>query len=233
MRASGWLAPRMRWLAAGLAAALLAALSVVYLDRPSAYWASELAPAVVAFCESLTALGNSAWYLVPLAIAIPVLHVTSRRSADPARAARLHWLLWAALFLFVAIAGSGLLTDLLKILFGRARPALLLREGDFGWHPLGLKAKLQSFPSGHANTVTTVALALGMLAPRLRKALAALAALVLLSRIAVGEHYPSDLIAGAAVAFATTVPLRAAFARHGRVFRRTEGREFIPGGIAD
>ena len=224
----GW-----RWLAAGGAALLLTAFSMAYLDRPSAYWARDLPPAFVAFCERLTQLGNSAWYLVPLALAIPLIHFAHGRSADHARKLRLGWLFWAAIFLFLAIAGSGLLTDLLKVVCGRARPVLLLRMGDFGWHPPGLTAKLQSFPSGHANTITAAAVALGMLVPRLRTALIAMAALVLLSRIVVGEHYPSDLVAGVAVACATTFPLRAAFARRGLVFRRSEDGGLSPQKLAD
>jgi len=211
-----------RWLPAGGAAALLVLLSFAFLDRASAYWAKGLDPQLVSLCRGLTALGNSAWYLVPLALFLPLIYFAHARSDDPQRKTQLSWLFWVALFLFLAIALSGLLTDLLKVLFGRARPVLLLRDGDFGWHPPGLTAKLQSFPSGHATTVTALALALGMLMPRLRSALAAAAALVLLSRIVVGEHYPSDLIAGAAVATATLFPLRAAFASRGLVFRRTE-----------
>lgn len=228
MSAFGGHRAQLRWLAAGLAAALLAALSYVYLDRPSAYWARDLAPALVAFCRGLTALGNSAWYLVPLGLALLLLYFAGLRGADQQGAARMERWFWTVLFLFAAIAVSGLTTDLLKVLFGRARPLLLLREGDFGWHPLAFKASRQGFPSGHANTVTTVALALAMLAPRWRAALAVAAIPVILTRIAVSEHYPSDLIAGAAVAFATTFPLRAAFARHGRVFRRTAHGRFVP-----
>jgi len=222
-----------RWLLAAVVAFLLTALSIAFLDRPSAYWARDLGPAFVASCNSLSQLGNAAWYLVPLALAMPLIHFAHTRSADPARKMRLRWLFWAAVFLFVAIAASGLLTDLLKLLFGRARPVLLLRTGDFGWHPPGLTAKLRSFPSGHANTVTAMALALGMLVPRLRTALMALVALSLFSRIAVGAHYPSDLIAGAAIAFATTFLLREVFARRGLLFRRTEDGGFVPKRLAD
>ena len=222
-----------RWLQAGGAGLLLILLSFAFLDRASAYWAKGLDPALVAWCRTLTELGNSAWYLVPLAFAIPLIYLAQGRSSDPHRRNQLSWLFWAALFIFVAIAASGLLTDLLKVLFGRARPTMLLRAGDFGWHPPGLTAKLQSFPSGHATTVTALALALGMLAPRLRGALAALTVLVLLSRVVVGEHYPSDLIAGVAVACATAFPLRAAFARRGLIFRRAEAGDFLPQRLAD
>ncbi len=233
MRSSDPASERAKWLGASVLAALLAALSIACLDRASAAWAHGLGPGFVALCEAFTALGDSAWYLVPLAVAVPALYLASRRSGDRERAARLGWFLSAALFLFAAIALSGLATDLLKVLFGRARPVLFLREGDFGWHPLGLTAKLQSFPSGHATTVTAAALALGMLAPRLAKPLAVVALLVALTRVAVGDHYPSDLVAGAAVAFATTLPLRAAFARRGRLFRKTAQGKFVSERSAD
>ena len=120
-----------------MSALLLTALSLAFLDRPSAYRARNLPPAIVALSSRLSQLGNSAWYLVPLALAIPLLHFARGRSADPARKMQLSWFFWAAVFLFVAIAASGLLNDLLKLVFGRARPVLLLRTGDFGWHPPG------------------------------------------------------------------------------------------------
>jgi membrane-associated phospholipid phosphatase len=49
----------------------------------------------------------------------------------------------------------------------------------------------------------------------------------------VGEHYPSDLVAGAATACATTFALRAAFARRGLVFRRTADGQLAPQRLAD
>lgn len=211
-----------RWAWTSLAVLGAIALSIAYLDRPIAYWVHDLDPAFVELCLRITSLGESAWYLVPLGVAIPVLYLAGARTRDPARAAMLRRLLWTALFVFLAIALSGLLTDLLKILFGRARPALLLREGYYGWQPFALKGKLHAFPSGHANTITALALALGLLWPRLMKPLLLLAGLVMLTRVAVGAHYLSDVIAGAAIAAVTTPWLHHAFARR-RLLARGEG----------
>lgn len=212
--------PRIRWLWLGSATLAAILFSIAYLDRPLAQLANHLDPVIHVFCERITVLGDSAWYLIPLGVAIPMLFALQWREQDAARAAQLRRLCWIALFLFVAIALSGLVADLLKILFGRARPVLLLREDDFGWHPLSLKTKLHSFPSGHANTVIALALALGFIWPRALKLLLIAAALVALTRIAVDAHYLSDVIAGTALAVATTLWLRAFFARHGWLFER-------------
>jgi len=213
---------RAAWLLASALAAALAVLSILFLDRASAAWAEGLDPGFVAICRGFTAFGNSAWYLVPLAVAIPALYVAGRLSHDAGQAKQIRRLLLAAIFLFAAIALSGMAADILKVLFGRARPVLLLREGDFGWHPPGLAAKL-----------TAAALALGMVMPRLALPLAALALGVGFTRVAVGDHYPSDLIAGAAVAFAVTFPLRAAFARHSELFRKTGTGKIVSARAAD
>ncbi len=205
--------PLRRWSWACLAVLGAIALSIAYLDRPIAYWARDLDPAIVGLCLRITGLGEAVWYLVPLGVAIPALYVASARTRDPARAARLRRLLWAAVFVFLAIALSGLLTDLLKLLFGRARPVLLMREGYAGWQPFALKGKLHAFPSGHANTVTALALAVGLLWPRLMKLVLLLATAVVLTRVAVGAHYLSDVIAGAGIAVVTTLWLHHAFAR--------------------
>ena len=202
---------RSAW--ASLAVLGAIALSIPYLDRPIAYRARDLDPAIVELCLRITSLGEAAWYLVPLGVAIPALYLAGARTRDPARAAMLRRLLWAALFVFLAIALSGLLTDLLKFLFGRARPVLLLREGYSGWQPFALKGKLHAFPSGHATTVAALALALGLLWPRLMQPLLLLAGFVMLTRVAVGAHYLSDVIAGSALGVATTLWLHRAFAR--------------------
>lgn len=102
-----------------------------------------------------------------------------------------------ALFMLVASLGGWFLNDLLKSMFARPRPSIVphLREV---WS--------LSFPSGHALTSAVVYLTLGVLLMRVAErpivkwycitlAMSA-TALVGLSRIYLGVHYPTDVLGG-------------------------------------
>ena len=102
-----------------------------------------------------------------------------------------------AAFVAIASAGGWLLNDVLKALFARTRPSIVphLRE-----------VASESFPSGHALTSAAVFLTLGVLLMRVSERrwtkfyllAVAMAAtfLVGLSRIFLGVHYPTDVLAG-------------------------------------
>jgi hypothetical protein len=84
----------------------------------------------------------------------------------------------------------------IKVAVGRERP--LLDE-----HPPLAKAPSKlSFPSAHATSSVAAATALGRVEPRARPALFTLAAAICVGRPYLGMHYPSDVLAGAAVGFA-------------------------------
>ncbi|MDP9285952.1 MAG: phosphatase PAP2 family protein [Actinomycetota bacterium] len=54
-----------------------------------------------------------------------------------------------------------------------------------------------SFPAGHAATAFAGAVVLSVVAPRLAPAFLGLAVLIAISRVYVGVHYPTDVLAGA------------------------------------
>lgn len=100
-----------------------------------------------------------------------------------------------AVYLVVALVGSGLLNDILKFIFQRARP-------DLAW---SLPNPTYSFPSGHSMSSLVFFLALAVVVwtiggPRwgvLAVVVASLLVLVIgISRIYLGYHYLSDVIGG-------------------------------------
>ena len=109
----------------------------------------------------------------------------------------------SVLLLLVATLGAGLLNSALKIAFDRPRPQL------FEWRTPHVG--LASFPSGHAMTSMVVYGTLAYLVTRLeptplmRRLTWAFVAIVIfligLSRLYLGVHYPSDVIAGFVMGF--------------------------------
>ena len=92
------------------------------------------------------------------------------------------------------LAAEGLST-LLKGVFDRPRPSVV----DPAVHPLVAVPHNGSMPSTHAASAFAAALAVGFVHPRLRWPLVVLAALIACSRVWLGVHYPTDVIAGAAL----------------------------------
>jgi len=80
-----------------------------------------------------------------------------------------------------------------KVGVGRQRP--LIDEHP----PLARAPTKLSFPSAHATSSAAAATALGRVEPRARPYLFALAAAISVGRPYLGMHYPSDVLAGAAL----------------------------------
>jgi membrane-associated phospholipid phosphatase len=106
-------------------------------------------------------------------------------------------------------AAAGLAVMVLKETFDRARPPL----DSAGIEAVGLIPDSASFPSGHSATAFATAVAVGLVHPRLRRPLLALAALVALSRVYLGMHYLTDVLVGsllgAAIGAAAGLAVRA------------------------
>jgi len=97
-----------------------------------------------------------------------------------------------------ALLAASALATVLKDLAGRARPAV----ADPAMSALTTLPADGSFPSGHALSAFAAAGVVAALHPRLRGPVLALAALVAVSRVYLGVHYPLDVLAGAALGLA-------------------------------
>jgi membrane-associated phospholipid phosphatase len=196
-----------------IAMVILIVVSIGHVDRPLALFLHSRDPDLRALFDLIGRLGLTYGYLTVFGLAFVALHWGGllprlKRFSLPMRA-------FSAVpaFLFLSVAASGLVADLLKFVFGRPRPKLLFGSGvyDFGW--LGLRADYWSFPSGHAATIVALAAALFCLWPRHLLFYVLVAAIVSLSRVVVGAHYLSDVLAGSLTAVVTTCGVALIFAK--------------------
>lgn len=131
----------------------------------------------------LTALGGFPVLTLLTLLSIGYLLITSRKGA--------------ALLVALSIAGGALLSSVLKLLFERDRPDIV---------PHLVDVHTASFPSGHAMLSAVCYLTLGALLMRVHKtrsvrlylffAAAGLAFLIGFSRVYLGVHWPTDVLAG-------------------------------------
>jgi undecaprenyl-diphosphatase len=140
-------------------------------------------PWVETMCRDLTSLGS------PSVLALITVAVVSYLLIEGKRG--------VALFVAMAIAGGAAFESLLKLGFARPRPELvshLVNVDSF------------SFPSGHATMATITYLTLGVLLARVQKrrrmkvyllAVAVVLALIVgFTRVYLGVHWPTDVLAG-------------------------------------
>jgi undecaprenyl-diphosphatase len=95
----------------------------------------------------------------------------------------------------LAVGAGILLFQSLKRLFGRKRPCAI---EPHVWSTL-LPPDQFSFPSGHTITAFAAAVSLGIYYPAILPVLLFCAASIGLSRIVLGMHFLSDVVAGAAI----------------------------------
>lgn len=150
-----------------------------------------------AFMTAVTELGY-AWGVVPVAIALPLVLALRRRTRQ-------------ALYAALAMGGTSLLNLGAKAVFARDRPNL--------WPSIAPESTY-SFPSGHAMGSMGLVVVLCVLAWPTRGRWAAVAVgavfavLVGVSRVYLGVHFPSDILAGWAAALAWTLGLAALLDPH-------------------
>jgi len=195
------------WVAIGAVAIVV---SMFVVDAAALTAVAGLPPGVRLAFSKITDFGLSGWFLIPLGILLMALAILDRPWLQ--RWSRLVLAVLAVRlgFLFVAIAIPGILNNILKRLIGRARPSQL---GPFFYEPLAWRAAFEGMPSGHATTAFSVLVAFGAMFPRLRWLFWIYALAIAASRVVVGAHYPSDVLAGAALGAVGALCIRDWFAR--------------------
>ncbi|MDC7789343.1 phosphatase PAP2 family protein [Rhodoplanes sp. TEM] len=133
--------------------------------------------------RDLTALGSVTVLTLLTVVVLGYLVIDGKRAA--------------ALFVLVSVAGGALLVDGLKLVIARPRPDLVAHLVDVSTY---------SFPSGHATASAVTFLTLGVLIARTHSrrrvkayvigTAVALTLAIGASRVYLGVHWPSDVLAG-------------------------------------
>jgi membrane-associated phospholipid phosphatase len=110
----------------------------------------------------------------------------------------------SALAFLVSLAAGSLILHTMKTVLGRRRPRDELELGLYGFEPLGLNLRYDSFPSGHALTIWCVAVILSGTIPQLSFIWFAIALYLALTRALLNAHFLSDVFVGSAIGLLTT-----------------------------
>ena len=153
------------------------------------------------FFKQITVLGDSKWYFVSSFFVIIFCYFINKTNYCNNHKNIIKTCNNFGIFLSLSLITTGLITQLLKHIVGRPRPAYASFDGDFEFNFFSLNSEFHSFPSGHTSTIFVVALVASFLLPKLKYFFISLAGVIAFSRIVVGAHFFTDVLGGITVSY--------------------------------
>ncbi len=197
------------------AIALVVGVIVLFMfsiDAAAIAWARGLPLWVNAWAEEITNLGLSVVFLYPFGIVLLIAAALMSPALSRMAQGVLAMLAVRFGFLFVAIGLPSLFATVIKRLIGRARPYVGTHDDPFAFMPFIWKPEYASMPSGHCATAAAAAIAISAVWPRLRPAIWIYVLVIMMTRILVFAHHPSDALGGALVGIVGALLVRRWFA---------------------
>ena len=181
---------------------LLAGLAALPIDRGSAhYFREHLYTPLFRAAYRITDLAKGGPWIAAAALAYVGAQLWLSTATPSALAGTISQYALALLASFVA--GSVVL-HVLKIFLGRRRPRDDVEHGLYGFRYFTWQLQYDSFPSGHAMTIFSVAVIASIIVPVLAPLWFGIALVLALTRAMLIAHFLSDVLIGAALGVIAT-----------------------------
>jgi membrane-associated phospholipid phosphatase len=219
---------RMASIGYALTSVNLVAIAFFVLDAPLGAAARNLPTRLVWVAGEVTDVGRLVSVLALACVFLIVGLLAARRLSDIQRRHRVGYFIRLTAYVAASVLSASVVVHILKYAIGRARPPLFEQFGIFHFEPFNGDFLYQSFPSAHSTHVGAFLTALALLFPRFRLAFFGLALWLGATRIIVGVHYPSDVIAGLALGAWFALATAVVFSRLGLLFSLSPDGHPIP-----
>ncbi len=164
------------------------------------------------FFIEITKLGSSSWYFVVSFIGFIVFHLNNKLQLIKFK--KSNKIVSFFILSFFYILTVGIITQIVKHIIGRPRPNYTDFENTFEFNYFTLESNFHSFPSGHSSTIFVVCFILIAAFPKLKYFFYFLTIIVALSRVVVGAHFFTDIVAGAVLALISFKVLKIFFEKN-------------------
>ncbi len=150
------------------------------------------------FFVEVTRLGSSSWYFSISIIGFVFFYFNNKFQIIKTKTDYKSINFFISSFFYILTVG--IITQIAKHIIGRPRPNYTNFDNVFDFKFFSLESSFHSFPSGHSSTIFIVCLILVVAFPKLKYLFYFLASIIALSRVVVGAHFFTDVVAGAILA---------------------------------
>ncbi len=168
------------------------------------------------FFIKITELGNSVWYFGICLFSLLSLFINKKINFIniSAQDKIINFFVKAIIYL----ATIGLVTQFIKHLLGRPRPNHVNLENSFDFNFITFDSSFHSFPSGHSSTIFMVGFILCAILPNLKYFFYVMVSIIAVSRVVVGAHFFTDVLAGGLLALIVFKSFNYYFEKNYKVF---------------
>lgn len=178
--------PINNWKTSLLCGIGLIILSILFIDKPMAFYFEHAPPTLISFCNFVNVFTYPPTHILLWIVIYYFLRFPFRK------------LFIARKIMLIAITVNltNALSFPIKMLFGRHRPDLLFSKNQYGFEFFSPFDFDLAFPSGHALVAASIFASLACFYPRFTWLFFGLAFLLSFCRVISSAHFFSDIVAG-------------------------------------